>query len=96
MAEPTDEYTGALAKRRMVHGHTVTKKENGTTFSIKCTCGWVYATLTAFREQAEHAAWLHITTPTVIIPGSSDVLTAARRARAQQREDELKRQLRLW
>lgn len=63
------------------HG-IIDKTENGTTFSVRCKCGWKMSTLIAFKEECERGAWMHISKPHLLIAGSSDIERSSRLDRA--------------
>lgn len=83
------EEAATRINRTFRKGHTCTKDtfgDHSTEFRIRCTgvdtdgmpCGWFTYGDKAFPEPAEEAAYLHMTKPTLLIPGSSDVLKATR------------------
>jgi len=72
------------AKRRMKQGHSLTKPEQVSGlpgfFVIRCECAWFTTGLWEDKERFEHLAWLHITEPMLLVPGSSDILAPMRMA----------------
>lgn len=73
---------GNNSKRRLRTGHTTQKIHD----RILCKCGWFLKIEPPMElEEAEELAWLHVTEPSYIIKGSSDLLLPGRLQRAKRR-----------
>lgn len=58
--------------RNLRKGHSVQKSADGS--RLLCTCGWFIRFVpTTDKEVTEELAWLHISKPSYVIAGSSDV-----------------------
>jgi hypothetical protein len=64
--------------------HSLRVQLNGTVMTVSCTkCEWQTTGLAADEDELGELGWMHISNPTLIVPSSSDVETAARIARAR-------------
>lgn len=61
--------------------HSIEPSSGPGWFEVRCTgvddagtrCGWSFRTLAEFREIAEELGWMHVSRPSLIIAGSTDV-----------------------
>lgn len=96
------EAPGPVALRRMKSGHIlrppVPVPGTDNLFFIRCEgadCGWFSAPFLKDggmgQTEAERAAWMHRTEPTLLVAGSSDILPAMRRATVEELVAKLRR-----
>lgn len=83
--QPFQEAPPEVAQRRMKQGHRLDDPCLMDGFDnlwiIRCSCGWMCGPyLREDKEKYWHIAWRHRTEPTLLLPGSSDILPAMRQA----------------